>query len=156
MNGAAGPPATEVMLPLTALTFAAVLLPDSLCFRVEAPATVPAGEPVPIVLRLTNRTARVLTLTLQGRPLAFDVTVTSADGAPVWRRLEGEVVSAILAVRTLEPGASLTFEAVWNGQDHGRPAHPGRYLVGGRLPTDNPSGLIARPAELRVLAVHQE
>jgi hypothetical protein len=146
------------MLPFTftALMVAAVLRQDSLSFRVEAPATAHAGEAVPIVLRLTNRTGRPVTLTLQGRPLAYDVTVTAETGALVWRRLEGQVVSAILAVRTLAPGASLTFEAVWDGQDHGRPAHPGRYLVGGRLPTDTPSGLVAQPAELRVLAVHQE
>ena len=144
------------MLQLAAVMVAAVLMPDSLSFRVEAPATAPAGEPVPIVLRLTNRTTRPVTLTLQGRPLAYDVTVTTEHGAPVWRRLEGEVVTSILAVRTLEPGASLTFEAVWNGQDHGRPARPGRYRVEGRLPTDTPPGLVARPAELQVLAVHQE
>jgi hypothetical protein len=141
---------------LAGLMVASVLLPDSLSFRVEAPATAPAGEPVPIVLRLTNRTARALTLTLQGRPLAYDVSVITEQGVTVWRRLEGEVVTAILALRTLAPGASLTFEAVWNGQDHGRPARPGRYRVEGRLPTDTPGGLVAQPAALQVLAVHQE
>jgi uncharacterized protein (DUF58 family) len=52
-----------------------LLLQDSVAFRVELPPAAQAGEPVPVVLRLTNRTERPLTLTLQGRPLAFDVTV---------------------------------------------------------------------------------
>jgi hypothetical protein len=130
-----------------------MLLQDSVAFRVELPSAAHAGEPVPIVLRLTNRTEQALTLALQGRPLAFDVTVTGPDGAIVWRRLEGAVVQSILAVRTLAPAESLTFEAVWDGRSRdGTPAPPGRYLVAGKLLTDTPEGLVTRPASLQVLA----
>ena len=130
-----------------------LLLQDSVAFRVELPSAAHAGEPVPIVLRLTNRSEQPLTLALQGRPLAFDVTVTGPDGAIVWRRLEGAVVQSILAVRTLAPAESLTFVAVWNGRRRdGTPSPPGRYLVAGKLLTDTPEGLVTRPASLQVLA----
>ena len=140
------------------MTFATIvlyslLLQDSVAFRVELPRDVHAGEPVPIVLRLTNRAEQPLTLALQGRPLAFDITVTGPDGATVWRRLEGTVVQSILAVRTLAPAESLTFEAVWDGRRrNGSPAPPGRYLVAGKLLTDTPEGLVTRPTPLELLA----
>jgi uncharacterized protein (DUF58 family) len=138
---------------LATLMLYSLLLQDSVAFRVELPPAAHAGEPVPVVLRLTNRTERPLTLVLQGRPLAFDVTVTGPDGAIVWRRLEGAVVPSILAVRTLAPAESLTFEAVWDGRGRGgSPAPPGRYLVTGTLLTDTPEGLATRPAPLELLA----
>ena len=129
-----------------------LLLQDSVAFRVELPPAAHAGQPVPVVLRLTNRTERPLTLVLQGRPLAFDVTVTGPDGAIVWRRLEGMVVQSMLAVRTLAPAESVTFEATWNGRRRdGSPPPPGRYLVAGKLLTDTPDGLATRPAPLELL-----
>lgn len=138
---------------LPALVLSSLLLQDSVAFRVEVPAAAPAGEPVAIVLRLTNKTERPLTLALQGRPIAFDVTVTREDGTLVWRRLEGAVVSAILAVRRLEPAESLVFETVWDGRrPDGSPAPPGGYQVTGALPTDTPEGLTTLPTPLRLLA----
>jgi uncharacterized protein (DUF58 family) len=138
---------------LATLMLYSLLLQDSVAFRVALPLSVHAGEPVPISLRLTNRTERPLTLVLQGRPLAFDVTVTGPDGAIVWRRLEGMVVQSILAVRTLEPAESLTFETRWNGRRRdGSPAPPGRYLVAGKLLTDTPDGLVTPPTPLDLLA----
>jgi hypothetical protein len=135
------------------LVLYSLLLQDSVAFRVELPPGAHAGEPVPIVLRLTNRTEQPLTLALQGRPLAFDVTVTGPDDTIVWRRLEGAVVQSILAVRTLAPAESLTFEAVWDGRRRdGSPAPPGRYLVAGKLLTDTPEGLVTRPTPLELLA----
>jgi len=130
-----------------------LLLQDSVAFRVEVPPVAHAGEPVPVVLRLTNRTEQPLTLVLQGRPLAFDIIITGPDGAAVWRRLEGATVQSILAVRTLVPAESLTFEAVWDGRGRdGSPAPLGRYLVAGRLLTDTPEGLTALPAPIELLA----
>lgn len=134
------------------LVLFALVLQDSLAFRVELPATATSGEPVPIVLRLTNTARHPVTLALEGRPIAFDVTI-ARDGSVVWRRLEDQVVSAILAVRTLEPGESLTFETEWAGRlREGSPAPPGRYTVTGTLPTDRPEGLSTRPATLRLVA----
>jgi hypothetical protein len=145
------------MLPASALVLYSLLLQDSIAFRVQAPPSVHAGEPIPIELVLTNRTERPITLYLQGRPLAFDVTVTREDGSVVWRRLEGQVVSAILAVRALVPAESLTFETVWDGRlPGGAAAPPGRYRVTGSLATDQPEGLTTPAAPLQILAVHPE
>jgi hypothetical protein len=140
-------------LTIATLVLYSLLLQDSVAFRVELPRRAYAGEPVPVVLRLTNRTERILELTLQGRPLAFDVTVTAGDGAVVWRRLAGEVVPSILALRSLEPAETLTFEVEWDGRDHrGHFAPPGSYVVTGTLPTDAPEGLVTGPATLELLA----
>ncbi|MGH7584844.1 MAG: BsuPI-related putative proteinase inhibitor [Gemmatimonadales bacterium] len=127
------------------------LLGDTLTFQVTAPDSVRAGEPVPIALRLANTSGRPLQLYLQGRPLAFDITIRGPDGTIVWRRLEGATVSAILAVRVLEPGASLTFEDTWDqASKHGAPIPPGEYTVTGSLPTDR-DPLETPPTRLRIV-----
>jgi hypothetical protein len=145
------------MLSAPALVLYSLLLQDSIAFRVHAPTSVHAGEPVPIELVLTNRTERPITLYLQGRPLAFDVTVTREDGRLVWRRLEGQVVSAILAVRALAPAESLTFEVVWDGRlPGGAPIPAGQYRITGSVPTDQPEALTTPPVPLQILAVHPE
>jgi len=138
---------------LAAFMLYSLVLQDSVAFRVELPTAVRAGEPVPIVLRLTNKTERPLALALQGRPVAFDITVRRNEGSVIWRRLEGQVVSAILALRTLEPAESVVLETIWDGRDRrGAPAPPGLYEVTGTLLTDQPEGLTTRPTPLQLLA----
>jgi hypothetical protein len=145
------------MLSAPALVLYSLLLQDSIAFRVHAPTSVHAGEPVPIELVLTNRTERPITLYLQGRPLAFDVTVTREDGRLVWRRLEGQVDSAIQAVRALAPAESLTFEVVWDGRlPGGAPIPAGQYRITGSVPTDQPEALTTPPVPLQILAVHPD
>jgi hypothetical protein len=140
-------------MPVWILMLHSLLLQDSVALRLLLPPRAVAGEPVPIVLRLTNTTAQPLTLALQGRPIAYDIILTREDGSVVWRRLEGEVVAAILAVRELGPAESLEFQATWDGRDRsGKTAAPGRYLVTGVVPTDEPEGLRTRPASLTVVA----
>lgn len=137
---------------LSIFMLSGLLLGDSVKFQVVVSDSVRLGEPVPIMLRLTNTADRPITLYLQGRPLAFDVTVRRKDGSIVWRRLEGQVVSAILAVRQLKPGGALEFEEVW-GQisNDGKPVSPGEYSVTGALPTDAPTPLETSPASLRIV-----
>jgi hypothetical protein len=145
------------MLQLPVLVLYSLLLQDSVAFRVEAPATSRAGQPVPVALRLTNRTERALTLALRGRPPVFDVTVAREDGQVVWRRLEEAVVSGALTVRTLAPAESVTFEAVWDGRARGGgPPSPGRHLITGTLPTESSGSLTTRAVPLQILAVYQE
>jgi Intracellular proteinase inhibitor len=139
----------EVILP--ALMLSGLLLGDSIRFQVVVPDSVSLGEPVPITLRLTNRTHRTVTLYLQGRPIAFDVTVHAKDGSIVWRRLHGKVVSAILAVRHLEPGGTLEFEELWpQVTNRGDPVSPGEYTVTGALSTDQPRPLESAPSTFRI------
>jgi hypothetical protein len=125
---------------------------DGMRFEVILPDSVRLGAPVPIVLRLTNAGDRPLTLYLQGRPLAFDITVSDRNGQVVWRRLEGEVLQSILAIRTLEPGAVLELRDTWTQQtDAGHPVSPGNYLVIGSLPTDRPEPLRTPPRTLHIV-----
>ena len=114
--------------------------------------TVRSGEAVPITLRLTNTDRKPATAYLQGRPAAFDIVITRRDGTPVWRRLEGAVVPAVLQVRSLAPGAVLEFHDSWPQRTNlGAAVGPGDYLVTGVLPTDPPAELRTRPASLRIL-----
>ena len=62
------------------LLLSGVLLGDSMKFQVVVPDSARVGEPVRIVLRLSNTGNRPITLYLQGRPVAFDVTIRRRDG----------------------------------------------------------------------------
>jgi hypothetical protein len=122
--------------------------------RVEltVPAEVRRGDTVPIVLRLVNPADTAAEIVLQGRPVAFDVTVTRTGGEVIWRRLAGEVVTSILQLRRLAPGERLEFEAAWDQRgDAGAPVPPGEYLVTGTLPSDPPTELRTEPVPLRIL-----
>jgi len=124
---------------------------DSLDFRLDLPTDVRAGDTVPIVLRLENRTARPLELYLRGRTIAFDVIVAREGGQVVWQRLEGEIVPAILQLRVLARGEVLELRTAWDQRTRaGRPAVAGRYVVRGMLLTDGPAALESAPATLRI------
>jgi len=100
-----------------------------------APSTVSAGDTVEIVLRIRNDGPRPLDLELSGRPVGFDIVVTGADGAEVWRRLAGSAVGAALMLVTLQPGETRDFSAHWDQVDSlGRTVSPGRYILYGILP----------------------
>jgi intracellular proteinase inhibitor BsuPI len=125
---------------------------DSVKFELSTPSEVKQGEPVPVTLRLTNASDSTVTVYLQGRPTAFDIEVADETGRLIWRRLEGQVVAAILAVRSLAPGESLVFEDSWPQRDQaGRQVPSGTYAVTGVLPTDA-EPIRSRPAELRILS----
>jgi len=124
---------------------------DSLRLSLDLPAEVAPGAPVPITLRAENVAGRPLDLYLRGRTVAFDVTVESAAGDTLWRRLEGEVIPAIVQVRTLAPGERLELRATWGQRRRsGVPAGPGDYTVRGALLTDAPEPLQTPPTLLRI------
>jgi hypothetical protein len=121
-------------------------------FETVVAASIRVGEPVQVALRLTNTSRRGLTVYLQGRPTAFDVIVSRRDGTPVWRRLAGAVISAVLQVRSLAPGEVLEFSDIWSQRTNlGVAVEPGDYLVTGVLPTDPPAELRTKPAPLTIL-----
>lgn len=125
---------------------------DSVRSWLEVPEEVRAGEPVPITLRVQNISDGPLDLYLIGRPIAFDLVVTDADGDVVWRRLEGEAVSAILRIETLDPGETLAREDRWDQRsDAGEQVAPGLYRVHGELLTED-RALVAPRVPLRITA----
>jgi hypothetical protein len=128
------------------------ILLASMTLQLVLPARVRLGDPVPITLRLTNANRQPADVYLQGRPTAFDIIITRLDGTPVWRRLEGSVVPAILQVRSLTPGEVLEFTETWSQRSNlGTSVGPGDYLVTGVLPTDPPAELRSQSAPLRIL-----
>lgn len=136
--------------PSASETAVAATPSDSLRLWLDAPAEVRAGEPVPITLRAENITERSLDLYLTGRTIAFDLTVTDEDGAVVWRRLEDEVIPAILRLETLEPGETLELEDTWEQRSNdGEPVAPGAYTVRGEILTEE-EPLVTPEAPLRI------
>jgi Intracellular proteinase inhibitor len=134
-----------------ALNLLGVLL-GSMTLHLVLPARVRLGEKVPITLQMKNTSRKPATAYLQGRPVAFDIIITRRDGTPVWRRLEGAIVPAVLQVRSLAPGAVIEFHDTWPQRTNlGAAVGPGDYLVTGVLPTDPPAELRTRPARLRIL-----
>ncbi|HZE76528.1 MAG TPA: BsuPI-related putative proteinase inhibitor [Gemmatimonadales bacterium] len=123
---------------LYAVLLTAALVADSMTVELSVPDHVPPGAPVPLALRVTNRTTSPLTLYLRGRPIAFDVIVTDSRGKVVWRRLEGATTSMALQVRELKPGETLALDDVWQQRTNaGTPVKPGKYHLKGQLLTDS-------------------
>jgi hypothetical protein len=99
-----------------------------------------------------NAAGAPLTLYLGGRPVAVDLVVRRRDGTPVWRRLRGAVIPAILQVRELGPGGQLTFELAWDQTtDAGGPAGVGEYELQGFVMTDAREPLATAPLPLRIV-----
>jgi hypothetical protein len=110
---------------------------DSLRLELLLPERVRRGERVPITLRVSNTSGRPMVLYLTGRPIAFDVVITRGGREPVWRRLHGQNIPAILQVRTLQPGERLELAERWDQRDQsGARVAPGRYAAEGVLLTD--------------------
>ena len=86
------------------------------------------------MLRVVNRTGRPFDLYLRGRTATFDVVVTGSDSTVVWRRLDGEIIPAIVHVRTLAPAERMELETVWDQRTKaGGRLPPGAYAIRGFL-----------------------
>jgi hypothetical protein len=119
---------------------------------IALPSVARVGRPVTIGLRLLNAGDTAAEVVLQGRPPAFDIRITQADGRPVWRRLEGEVVTLVLQLRRLEPGESLALTHVWDQRNaEGAQVPPGEYVVTADLPADPPAVFRAGPVRLTIV-----
>lgn len=117
----------------------------------EAPESVVLGSVIPITMRIENRSASSLALYLSGRDTVCDLSVTNASGDVVWRRLEGEILPAILRLEVIEPGKTVEFADTWDQRDDtGRLVPPGSYTVRGAVPTDGSSTLESPAVELRI------
>jgi hypothetical protein len=140
------------MILLSVVSLVGTLLLGSMTFEIVVPTAMRVGDDVPITLRLTYTGRKPTVIHLQGRPVAFDIIVARRDGTPVWRRLEGAIVSAILQVRTLQPGEVLEFSDTWAQQSNlGEKVGAGDYLVSGVLPTDPPAELRTEATPIRIL-----
>jgi hypothetical protein len=106
--------------------------------ELELPARAAAGAEIPITLRARNTGTRPVELILAGRPIAFDLLVTTPDGILVWQRLHAQVIAMALQIRLLQPGEVLEFTHRWEQRDNtGHPVAPGTYHVQGVLPAED-------------------
>jgi len=123
---------------------------DSLRRELRIPPQARVGSTVPITLRVENVGDRPIDLYLRGRAIAFDVIVRRPDGEVVWRRLEHEIIPAILRLETLAPRQVLELHTDWSLETNaGSPLTPGSYVLEGLLLTDGPE-LRTPPVTLRV------
>lgn len=130
----------------------AISTPDSLRLQLVSPAEVRAGATVPLTVRLENVGSRPLDLYLRGRTIAFDIVVTRATGDTVWRRLQDEIIPAVIQFRALAPGEVLELRHDWDQRDNrGRPVAPGDYVLRGSVLTDAPAALETALAPLRIV-----
>lgn len=87
-----------------------------------------------IALTVENGTPRTVDLYLRGRAPTFDVIVARSDGAVVWRRLENEIIPAIVSLRTLAAAERLELSTLWDQRTReGSPAAAGEYTARGLL-----------------------
>lgn len=140
---AARPPSAEALVTGSA--------GDSLELSLAGPAEVSEGDRVHFTFQARNTASRPLGLYLLGRTPTLDVEVFRPTGDLVWRRLEGEVIPAILQVRTLAPGERIAVEADWDQRTRaGTPAGPGEYVARARLVLEGDS-LSAPPMPFRIV-----
>lgn len=99
-------------------------------FSLSVPPSARVGERVPVVLRLRNVSDRPVEAHFVGRTIAFDIVVTSANGAVTWRRLGEGAGQSILQLKTLAAGETMEW------RDHWKPKAAGRYRIQGLLPSD--------------------
>jgi hypothetical protein len=105
-----------------------------------------------MTLRLQNIGDRPLDLYLRGRTIAFDVVVTRDDGSVVWRRLEGEIIPAIIQQVPLGAGEVVALQTEWDQRTSaGTPTRPGRYDVQAILPTDERDPLTSQLAQIHIV-----
>jgi hypothetical protein len=113
---------------------------------IDVPKRVHRGEPVTITLTVRNTGDRSAELYVTGRPVAFDLAITSSDGTLVWRRLKGETVTAILQILELAPGSTLDLRDEWlQRTNEGVTVEPGSYKVVGELPLDGRTKSLTSP-----------
>ena len=118
---------------------------------ITIPGTAAVGSTIPVAMRLENASAQPVELYLRGREITFDFLVADARGEIVWRRLEGEIILAILRLEVLVPGQAIEFGDTWDQRDNfGQPVAPGDYSVRGEVLTDGSSTLESASVTFRI------
>lgn len=119
---------------------------DAITVRIEAPESVREGDPIPYAVIVANESDHQQEVHLQGREIVFDVTVAREHGRPLWRRLAGEAVEAILRLDTFSAGESRRLEGLIDS----RVLKPGHYVMQAMVPTETGT-LASAPHPLQVI-----
>ena len=104
----------------------------ALALLVDVPATVRAGEEVPVAVTIVNRGAAPVEV----GGLHVDVVVTREDGTELWRRSRHESPAPVTRPEVmLRPSEMRGSGWSWNQRDDGgRPVPPGAYRIRAEAP----------------------
>lgn len=142
--------AAIALLALPAPSVPMTMLADSLQLTLTAPARVRPGVPIRFTLRVRNQTQRSLDLYLRGRTATFDLIVADESGQVVWRRLQDEIIPAIVHLRVLQPGEQVELAVEWNQRTRsGSLVAPGKYSARALLLAEG-EPLEAPPVRLQI------
>jgi hypothetical protein len=115
------------------------------------PRAVAAGDRVPISIRISNTAQTPVDLYLRGREITVDIVVTDSTGDEVWRRLEGEIIPAILQLKSLASGEVLELTYEWDQTSRrGERAPAGVYGIRASVLTDGSSSLVSNEASFLI------
>jgi hypothetical protein len=119
--------------------------------RLVVPRAVAAGDRVPISIRISNTAVAPVDLYLRGREITVDIVVSDSTGDEVWRRLEGEIIPAILQLKTLASGEVLELTYEWDQTSRrGERAPAGVYGIRAFVLTDGSSSLVSNEASFLI------
>lgn len=124
---------TIVLTTISLVGCSPVASPD-IAADLSIPASVTAGAPVEVRLRLTNTTGQNIVLYgIVDQSRSFQIVVTTVRGVLVWRRIDG-LIDFPPGERVLAPDEHVELFATWNQSDaNGIPVAPGRYRIQGSL-----------------------
>lgn len=111
--------------------------PSGVLVSLVAPDVVKVGTRVRFGLHVRNAGDQAVDLYLRGREPTMEVVVSDEHGRTLWRRLEGQIIPAVLQLHALAPGGELEVSAEWDLRVHGRPIPPGRCVLHASLLTES-------------------
>jgi hypothetical protein len=104
--------------------------------RLESPASARVADRIVFRLIVNNTGSVARRLILAGREQTnSNFVVVGRDGTEVWSKLFGVITLGTEITHTIQPGASIVFQAEWDGRPNGGSGHPvsGVFFVRGML-----------------------
>jgi hypothetical protein len=139
----------------TAGTVSSLTATGPFSLRLEVPAVVAGGQPVPLRLVLTNVGKDTLRIRLPGQPHRQADFVVTRWSKEVWQKLRRGGWLDVAMEGLFAPGDSLVFHDLWPQRtNHGWSVGPGNYTVRGivheRAVTNGLGGIVSAPVEFRI------
>lgn len=95
------------------------------------------GQQVKFKFTITNATNKTIHYDFLSSQ-QFDITLSDANGRPVWDWAQGKTFAPTITRISLKPNQKRTFEAAWYGRDaQGHPVAAGVYTATARMTSDD-------------------
>lgn len=123
--------------------------------RLEVPAVVAGGQPVPLRFVLTNVAKESVLVTMPCYPHQHVNFVVMHGSRQVWDKLRGSTILECALEARLAPNDSMVFRGLWGQRDnHRHRVSPGRYSVTASVvegeSKEFPEGITSAPVEFRI------